>query len=137
MDTGAFGELFQEGKRLITPNAPPVQIRIDIPVTHPMAAELRELAAICANRQKHPSGLEVVGPPTINGTERMYALLERMGVDTKKVRATIAADAKSRNTNDDLLLKTGLGLLTAAAGVTGQQEKGKILADKLARDLAK
>ena len=139
-DPGLGREFVQEGKRLIPllAPAPADVVRISVPRSHPQAAELLELARLLANRQERESGLKIMRTPIPGAEERILALLSRMGVDTARIVADLkAGDAireKKAGASDDPLLKVGLGLLHAAAGIIGSPDAAKPLADLVTRE---
>jgi hypothetical protein len=140
-DHGPGREFIEEGKMLVPLLAPGAAdvVRIRIPRSHPQAAQLVELAQLCAARQKLlPSGMVIQhADAPQDGTDRMLALLKEMGFPVERIVADLAAGAAKRTPADDKLLKASLGLIGAATGIAGKPDAGKKLADALGTMLKK
>lgn len=121
MVDGMGREFAQEAGRLVKGLRPApgskgrLAVKISIPDDHPMAKELLELATLLANRQELASGLKIVRPGVPNADDRMLVLLERMGVPTAQILKDVGAAAPGT----DPLMTLGLGLVHAAAAITG------------------
>ena len=138
IDHGRMREFMQEGRRLVpllAPKGPTDVARIDgIRADSPLGKELVELSTILATRQKLPSGLEVKHAVVGDVDARIAKLVESLvkaGIPADRMVRDVLAGAAMRKPEDDVVLKAGLELLGAAAGITKNKEGGKALADHL------
>lgn len=129
---------------LLAPKGPADVAQITIAADSPLGKELLELSSLLATRQQLPSGIQVKHVVPSNVDERIARLVEhlkKMGIPADRMVADVEAGARARaaaaNGSGDPILKAGLSLLGAAAGIAGTPEAGKALAEKLVKELSK
>jgi hypothetical protein len=122
VDPGAVRELAQEAAH----RPPPAFVRFSIPFDHPHAKAWLDLAAACATKQEHASGLMVQRNAVPRTDEAIYRALRAVGIDDEQVRKHLGVDGSTAT-----VASYGLSLLSAAGMIFGGPEMAKVIEDEL------